>query len=186
LLIEQAVISANRVPTGNRGQTAAPSDLFRTRDGWITCFVVGDPLYRRWARLMGEPHWLEDARFKDDISRGNNSAVISERMQRWCAERSSAEALETLGRARVPAAPVLSPQQALDDPQIRALALLEPVDYPGLPRPAPVAKVPVWLSKTPGSIRHRPPLCGEHTEEILASLGYDPAAIAELQRKEVI
>ena len=185
-LIEQAVISANRVPTGNRGQTAAPSDLFRTRDGWITCLVVGDPLYRRWARLMGEKHWLEDPRFKDDIARGNNSVVISERMQRWCAERSSADALETLGRARVPAAPVLSPQQALDDPQIAALGLLQPVDYPGLPRPAPVAKIPVWLSETPGSIRRRPPLCGEHTETILASLGYDRGAIEELRRKEVI
>jgi crotonobetainyl-CoA:carnitine CoA-transferase CaiB-like acyl-CoA transferase len=185
-LIEQAVISANRVPTGNRGQTAAPSDLFRTRDGWITCLVVGDPLYRRWARLMGETHWLGDPRFKDDISRGNNSAVISERMQRWCAERSSAEALETLSHARIPAAPVLSPQQALDDPQIQALGLLQPVDYPGLPRPAPVAQVPVWLSKTPGSIRHRPPRCGEHTEEILAALGYDRRAIDELRHKAVI
>ena len=185
-LIEQAVISANRVPTGNRGQTAAPSDLFRTRDGWITCLVVGDPLYRRWARLMGETHWLGDPRFKDDISRGNNSAVISERMQRWCAERSSAEALETLSHARIPAAPVLSPQQALDDPQIQALGLLQPIDYPGLPRPAPVAQVPVWLSKTPGSIRHRPPLCGEHTAEILAALGYDRRTIDELRRKAVI
>jgi crotonobetainyl-CoA:carnitine CoA-transferase CaiB-like acyl-CoA transferase len=185
-LIEQAVIAVNRVPTGNRGQTAAPSDLFRTQDGWITCLVVGDPLYRRWARLMGETHWLEDPRFKDDISRGDNSIAISERMQRWCAERSSAEALEALSRARVPAAPVLSPQQTLEDPQIKALGLLQPVDYPGLPRPAPVSKVPVWLSETPGSIRRRPPLLGEHTDEILASLGYDRGEIAELRRKEVI
>jgi crotonobetainyl-CoA:carnitine CoA-transferase CaiB-like acyl-CoA transferase len=66
-LIEQAVISANRVPTGNRGQTAAPVDLFRTRDGWIICQVVGAPLYRRWARLMGEPHWLDDPRDRKSV-----------------------------------------------------------------------------------------------------------------------
>src|SRR6266498_3022100 len=48
LLIEQAVIKRDRVPTGNRGQTAAPVDLFRTRDGWVLCQVIGQPLFRRW------------------------------------------------------------------------------------------------------------------------------------------
>src|SRR5947199_981798 len=51
LLIEQAVIKRDRVPTGNRGQTAAPVDLFRTRDGWVLCQVIGQPLFRRWVGL---------------------------------------------------------------------------------------------------------------------------------------
>ena len=53
-LIEQAVIAANRVPTGNLGQTAAPADIYRTKDGWVLCQVTGHPLFIRWARLMGE------------------------------------------------------------------------------------------------------------------------------------
>jgi crotonobetainyl-CoA:carnitine CoA-transferase CaiB-like acyl-CoA transferase len=186
MLIEQAVIEANRVPTGNRGQTAAPVDLFRTEDGWIICQVVGDPLYRRWARLMGESVWLEDQRFKDDISRGNNGSLISERMQRWCGQRTTADALEVLGRENIPAAPVLTPQQSLDHPQAAAMGLFRRVDYPGLPHPAPVARVPVWLSETPGMLRRRPPLLGEHTQQILAELGYDEAAFTELQRKGVV
>ena len=52
LLIEQAVIAPNRVPTGNRGQTSGPVDIFRTTDGWILVQVVGNPLFARWARLM--------------------------------------------------------------------------------------------------------------------------------------
>ncbi len=186
MLIEQAVIAADRVPTGNRGQTAAPVDLFRTRDGWIICQVVGQPLYRRWARLMGEPHWLDDPRFKDDISRGNNGVLISERMQRWCAGHSTEAALEILGREKIPAAKVLRPQEVLDDPQVRAMGFFTALDYPGLPRPAPIAKAPVFLSATPGDIRHRAPLLGEHTDAVLAELGYDPAAIAELREKRIV
>ncbi|MGE0850801.1 MAG: CaiB/BaiF CoA transferase family protein [Hyphomicrobiaceae bacterium] len=186
LLIEQAVIAPNRVPTGNRGQTAAPVDIFRTKDGWILAQVIGDPLYRRWARLMGEEHWLTDPRFKDDISRGDNGEVISERMGRWCAERTTAEALEILAKAKIPSGPVLKPQQTLDDPHIKAMGFFQPIEFPGVPKPAPIAKVPVWLSETPGSIRRRAPTLGEHTNQILAELGYDKKAIAKLRDKGVI
>jgi crotonobetainyl-CoA:carnitine CoA-transferase CaiB-like acyl-CoA transferase len=186
LLIEQAVIAPNRVPTGNRGQTAAPVDIFKTRDGWILAQVIGQPLYERWAKLMGEAHWLTDQRFKDDISRGDNGAVISERMSRWCAERTTAEALEVLAKARIPSGPVLKPQQTLDDPHIEAMGFFQPTEFPGAPKPAPIAKVPVWLSATPGSIRRRAPTLGEHTDQILARLGYDKQAIAALRAKRVI
>jgi crotonobetainyl-CoA:carnitine CoA-transferase CaiB-like acyl-CoA transferase len=186
LLIEQAVKKPDRVPTGNRGQTAAPVDIFRTRDGWILVQVIGDPLFRRWAKLMGEPHWLEDERFKDDISRGDNGAVVSERMGRWCAEYTTAQALEILGKAKIPAGPVLKPQQTLDDPHINAMGFFRPTDFPGMAKPAPIAKAPVWLSATPGAIRHRAPVLGEHTDEILAELGYDRAAIAALREKGAV
>jgi len=186
LLIEQAVIAPNRVPTGNRGQTAAPVDLFRTKDGWILAQVIGEPLYRRWAKLMGEAHWLDDPRFKDDISRGDNGAVISERMGRWCAERTTAQALEVLAKARIPSGPVLKPQQTLDDPHINAMGYFQATEFPGAPKPAPIAKAPVWLSQTPGAIKRRAPTLGEHTEAILRSLGYDEGAIADLRSKRVI
>jgi crotonobetainyl-CoA:carnitine CoA-transferase CaiB-like acyl-CoA transferase len=186
LLIEQAVIAPNRVPTGNRGQTAAPVDIFRTKDGWILAQVIGEPLYKRWAKLMGEEHWLTDARFKDDISRGDNGEVISERMSRWCAERTTGEALEILGKAMIPAGPVLKPQQTLDDPHIQAMGFFQPTEFPGAPKPAPIAKAPVWLSGTPGSIRRRAPMLGEHTDQILTKLGYDKKAIAKLREKGVV
>jgi crotonobetainyl-CoA:carnitine CoA-transferase CaiB-like acyl-CoA transferase len=186
LLIEQAVKKPDRVPTGNRGQTAAPVDIFKTRDGFILVQVIGEPLFRRWAKLMGEPHWLEDARFKDDISRGDNGTIVSERMARWCADYTTAEALEVLGKAKIPAGPVLKPQQTLDDPHIQAMGFFQPTDFPGMARPAPIAKAPVWLSQTPGAIRHRAPVLGEHTEEILTELGYDRDAIRTLREKGVV
>jgi crotonobetainyl-CoA:carnitine CoA-transferase CaiB-like acyl-CoA transferase len=186
LLIEQAVIAPNRMPTGNRGQTAAPVDIFRTKDGWILAQVIGQPLFKRWANLMGEPRWLEDPRFKDDISRGDNGAIVSERMSRWSAQRTTAEALDQLAKAKIPSGPVLKPQQTLDDPHIQAMGFFQPTEFPGAPRPAPIAKVPVWLSETPGSIRRRPPALGEHTDQILAELGYTKQAIAALREKGVV
>ena len=185
-LIEQSVIEADRVPTGNRGQTSAPVDIFRTRDGWLLCQVVGNPLFTRWAKLMGETHWLEDPRFRDDESRGRHGEIVSERMGRWCAERTTAQAVETLGAARIPCGEVLAPRQTLEHPQVNALGVMQPVDYPGLPRPAPVARVPLSLSVTGGGIRHRAPTLGEHTDAILREIGYDDAAIAGLRERGVI
>jgi crotonobetainyl-CoA:carnitine CoA-transferase CaiB-like acyl-CoA transferase len=107
-------------------------------------------------------------------------------MGRWCAQYTTAEALEILGKAKIPAGPVLKPQQTLDDPHIQAMGFLRPTDFPGMAKPAPIAKAPVWLSATPGAIRHRAPVLGEHTDEILAELGYDRAAIAALREKGAV
>jgi crotonobetainyl-CoA:carnitine CoA-transferase CaiB-like acyl-CoA transferase len=187
-LVEQSVTGINRVGTGNRVQTSAPSDVFATRDGHVLTHVVGNGLFKRWARLMGEvEQWLEDPRFADDQSRGDHSEPILERTRRWCAERTTQQALDELDRAGLPAGPVYSPQQALDDPQVQAMQWLATIaDYPGLPRPARVPDLPVALTRSPGGIRTRPPLVGEHTNELLQSIGYNLAEIEGLRRDGVI
>ena len=185
-LIEQAVAKPDRVASGNRGQTAAPSDIYQAKDGWVLVAVTGQPLYVRWAKLMGEPHWLTDPRFADDDERGRHAEIVSERMGRWCAERSCDEVVETLGKAKIPSAQVLSPQQALDHPQIQALGVMQDTDYPGLPRPAPIAAVPIWMTETQPVPRRRPPMLGEHTDQILAELGYASDEVASLREQAVI
>jgi crotonobetainyl-CoA:carnitine CoA-transferase CaiB-like acyl-CoA transferase len=185
-LIEQAVTAPDRVATQNRSQVSAPSDAHRTSDGWILVQSLGQPLFERWTRLMGESHWLEDPRFKDDMSRGDHGEVISERMARWCAERTTEQALAALEEARLPAGPVYSPQQALDDPHVQAVGFLKTMGFPGSPVSAPIADTPFSLSETQTGIRHRAPLLGEHTDEILAELGYEPTEIAALRVARVI
>lgn len=186
VMIEQVLLDVNRTGSGNQAQNAGPSNIFNTKDGAIIIQVIGQPLFKRWTELVGAEDWLDDPRFATDALRGKNGEVLSERTASWCAERTTDEALAALEAARLPAGPVLTSQQAYDDPHVQAMGLLNPVDYPGLPKAAPVAGTPVVLSETPGTIRHRPPTLGEHTDEILGELGYSEAAIADLRDKRVI
>lgn len=196
-LIEQAVIERNRQPTGNRGQTSAPSDLYRTADGWVLCSVIGEPLFRRWVELMegdqedgtsgGERiDWLNDPRFADDLARGDNAGPIGERMDAWCASRNTADAVEALNAAMIPSAPVYTLQETLDDPHIREVESFVELDYPGMERPAPVARPSVRLTGTPATIRHRAPTLGEHTDQILGDLGYGRDEIEAFRAERVV
>ena len=179
-LIEQAATGKNRVATGNRGGLNGPTDGFRTKDGWIVTQVVGQAIFRRLATLIDEPGWLEDPRFANDNLRGENGAVLSERMARWCAERTSTEALDALAGANVPAGPVLSPADALGHPQVTAMGMFQEVDVAGSQVPVPLLKSAVTLGATPGEIRTRPPRAGEHTAEILEEIGFGAQEIQAL------
>jgi len=184
--VEQRVRKLDRVASGNRSQIAGPSDAFRTRDGWLLAQVIGQPLFARFAELVGEPELVHDPRFADDDARGRNGALLSERMARWCAGRTTADALAALERAQIPAGPVYSPEQALQDPHVRAAGLMREVDFPGLPIPAPISETPVRFSATPAGVRARAPRLGEHSDEILRELGYGAAEIAELRASGVV
>ena len=172
LLAEEAIKSIDRPSYGNRGYSAGPSDIFKTTDGAVMVQVVGQPLFERWAKLMGEESWLQDPRFATDMDRGENGELLSARMQMWCKDMSTKEVLDALDEARIPCGPVLSAKQVLQDPHIKAMDFLQDMNFPGLKKPIPINTTPVKLSQTPGTIRQRTAELGEHTDEILNSLGY--------------
>ncbi len=186
LAIDHALNGIERQPIGNRSYSSAPTDIFRTRDGWIVTQIVGGGIFARWANLVGRPDLIDDPRYASDILRGDNGEALSTIMQTWCIARSSADAIAELGAARVPAAPVLRAAEALAQPQVAAMGLIEPADYPGTPSGAPVIRAPISLSGSDKVASMRAPQVGEHSDAILADLGYDAAEIAALRAANII
>jgi crotonobetainyl-CoA:carnitine CoA-transferase CaiB-like acyl-CoA transferase len=186
MLIEQDLLKVNRAATLNRGQLSAPNNIYAVSDGWILVQVVGQPIFKRWAKLMQVESWLEDPRFRDDKSRGENWEAVDRRMSDWCRQRTKECALAELEQARIPAYPVNTIQDALDDPHIHAMGYLKATEYPGLPHPAPLVETPFRLSRTPCQFRTRPPILGEHTEQILRELSYSDTQIAQLRARQII
>lgn len=186
LLAEQHVLGIQREQAGNEGFWAAPADCYRAQDGWIVVSVVGNEMFRRWARLVGREELITDSRFADDSARANHSEIITQAMNAWLHARTSAQAITELEAARIPAGPVMSVGEVLDDPQVKARELLKFVEYPGAQKPVPLANTAMRLSATPGGIHHRAPLLGEHTDEVLLELGYIEEEIAALRTNEVV
>jgi crotonobetainyl-CoA:carnitine CoA-transferase CaiB-like acyl-CoA transferase len=181
LLAERKTMGIRREQLGNTGYYAAPSDVYRTSDGWIIVPTIGDQMFCRWARAIGREELIEDPRLGDDISRGNNADVINQAMSRWCSERTREQAIAELEAGRVPCGPCYDLDEVLGDPQVNSRKLLEEVDYAGGNKPVPIASTPVRLGELTAGSTRRAPILGEHTDEVLAQIGFSDREIAELR-----
>ena len=185
-LIERELLGVDKPRAANRGTSVAPCDLYEVTDGWVLLQIAGHPMFKRWCRLMGRLDLFDDPRFADDDSRWENGDILNDLMQQWCAGKTKAEVLAQLESAKLPAAPLNSPQEVLDDPHVAAMGYLKRVPFPGASKPVPLIETPFRLSATPGSIRSRAPLLGEHTDEVLTEIGYGTAEIADLRRGGIV
>ena len=185
-LIEQSITKKNRKAIGNRSPYAGPVDMVKTKNGWIVVQVMGDSLFKRWASLVGAEELLNDDRFSTDINRGINGKILSKKTSEWASQYTNEEALDLLANASVPAGPVNDLQSALDDPHVKAMNFFQDIEFPGLPGKSPVMGLPVKLSNSSNNIDRRPPILGEHTEEILTELGFNNNEISEFKEKRII
>ncbi len=151
LLAELKTKAIHREQLGNTAYYAAPSDVYQTRNGWIIVPTVGGPMFKRWARLIGREDLIDDPRYKDDISRGNNSSLINAEMSEWCSGRTREQAIAELETARIPCGPCYDLDEVLADAQVNSRKLLEEIEYPGGSQPIPIASPPLRLSGTPAA-----------------------------------
>ncbi len=185
-LIEEGGLGIGRQPTGNRVQTSGPSDVFATRDGHVLLHVVGTGLFRRLARVIDAEDWLDDESLATDRLRGDARDRLATRVGEWCSIRSTAEVLDIMAEAGVPAGPVLTLAEAIRHPQVQALDTLKQVAVPEAGMDVPVADLPISLSRTPGGIKSPPPTAGQHTDAILGELGFSKDKISRFRRAGVV
>ena len=100
MIIEEAALHLGRSGTGNRSQLSGPSDTFRTKDGWVLVQTVGQPLFERWVRLVGEPELLDDPRFATDTARGENGVALSDSHASMVFREDDAGSAESRSRRR--------------------------------------------------------------------------------------
>jgi crotonobetainyl-CoA:carnitine CoA-transferase CaiB-like acyl-CoA transferase len=185
-LLEEGLSAIGRQGSGTRGQYNAPTDTFKTLDGWITVQVVGGGLFKRWAVLMEESSWLTDPRFGTDQSRGDHGEIVGARMKEWCATRTNQQAIAELEEAGIPCGPMLTPEKVLEDEHIVATEMFKATPYPGIAQPALIADHPLRYSKTPVGAFERAPLLSEHTDSILAEIGFSDEEISSFHKEGVV
>jgi formyl-CoA transferase len=157
-------------PLGSAHRLTAPYQALRTRDGHLTVGGNNQKLWERLCAAVGREDLPGDPRFATTADRMANRPALAAELESALAARDTAEWVEHLLAAGVPAGPIHDYAQAVDDPHTRAREMVVEMEHPEAGTVYGLG-IPVKLSATPGSIRRPPPLLGEHTDEILAELG---------------
>ncbi len=150
--------------------------IFQTTDGYITAGAVSDAEWQGMCRALERPEWLEDERFRTANDRIVNVRERLALTAEVLATRSSAEWLERLDREGVPCAPVLQRHEVFEHEQIHINEMVAEHDHPVAGRirqPRPAAR----FDRTPAAMQRHAPTLGEHSDEILAELGFDAGAL---------
>jgi formyl-CoA transferase len=186
LLPEYSVFGAVRQAAGSSLPGIAPSNAYRCRDGKFALIAGnGDSIFRRLMEVIERPDLAADPALAQNDGRVANVERLDAAIGAWTAQHSLDDVLARLNEARIPAGKIYDVADIATDPHYRARDMIldstlddgTPVQLPGvLPK----------LNATPGTVRSRAPALGEHTDEVLASLGLDDAQRAALRERGVI
>ena len=172
-------------PAGQHHPLSSPYGRFRARDGYLNIAAASDSMWEKLATALDCRGWLEDPRFRDSGERVRNRDALNTEIETVLASRDVAVWVERLNRVGVPCGPVLDLEQVFRDPQVLARDMLVQLPHPEVGT-FQTTGLPVKLSRNPGRIERRPPLHGEHTEEILRELGVAAEEVADLRSRGVI
>lgn len=167
-------------PEGNGHPLLCPFGLFAAKDGWVSLGVPNDRFWVPLVQCMGRPELATDPRFATNDARMENKPAVEEIVGRWTARHTRAELAALLG-SEIPFGPVFDAADIFDDPHFRVRGMLVETEQPGAARPLTIAGTPVHMSDTPGGVRHRAPLVGEHTDATLVDFGFSAGEIAALR-----
>ena len=159
---------------------------YRTKDGWLCVVVYSDRQWRGFFRAIGrEAEFDADPRLSDIAHRTRNIGALYERVAQALEERSTDEWLEILGRADIPAMPMLAVDELLENPQLIAAGFFHEIEHPSEGRLRAIGDGAQWAEPA-FALRRPAPRLGEHSAEVLGSLGRSEAEVAALAGSGVI
>lgn len=170
---------ASPEPVGNGIPGLAPFGTIYVKDGVIAIAAPHDPQFKLLCQLIGQPELMDDPRFSIEALRWENHVALREAIERFTKTKTKAELKELFG-GKVPFSPIYNAAEIFADPHFSVREMLPQVEHPGSATPVCVPGIPVKLSGTPGQVRHRAPLLGEHSRAILAEVGLDATRIQAL------
>ena len=172
-------------PEGNVHASIVPYQTFRTLDGYVNVCCGNTALFERFCRAIDLDDLAVDPRFADNGRRVAERGALVPLLEARVARLTKAELVRRLREANVPVGPISTLDEVFADPAVRHLGLVAEIDHP-LAGKVRAPGIPVRMDGTPPSVRLHPPLLGEHTDEILAEVGYGPEDVAALRRDGAI
>jgi crotonobetainyl-CoA:carnitine CoA-transferase CaiB-like acyl-CoA transferase len=173
------------VPEGNHHPLLCPFGMFPAKDGFVTIAAHADQHFPILCRLIDRPEMATDPKNVTVQDRRANQEAIIAAVSAFTRQRTKQELLKHLG-GRVPFSPVYNVRDIVADPHFKVREMLPWVPHPGLDHEVQIAGVAVKMTETPGKVRHRAPLLGEHTDEYLKSIGCSASDIDSLRAAKIV
>jgi crotonobetainyl-CoA:carnitine CoA-transferase CaiB-like acyl-CoA transferase len=170
---------------GNDNFTAAPSGMFRTKDGFLNIAANKQEQWEAVADVVGLPELKTDPRFQERDARKKNRKALTPLLESQLQERETAYWVDVLNAHDVPSGAILGLDAAMHQEQVNHRNTFGTVPVEGI-GPIPLFNLTAKFERTPGTVRTPPPKLGEHTVEILKGLGYDDAGIQKLKAQKVV
>jgi crotonobetainyl-CoA:carnitine CoA-transferase CaiB-like acyl-CoA transferase len=170
---------------GNRHWGACPTNVYPARDGEVLIFCLTEAHWRTLAKMMGHADVIDDPRYKDHGTRLRIADEVDAMVAGWSGNYGREEIIGMLLDAGIPCAPVRTVEQVVADPEIEERRMLIPSEFPT--RGAiKVTGTPVKFGDVDAGPVRRPPALGEHTAEVLATIGIDAAEVESLKAAGVV
>ncbi len=180
-------LMAGEVPpqVGNDHPTSMPTSAYTTADGHINIGASGEGMWKRLCPAVGRPDLLERAEFQGGANRAKNRKALNVELNAALKAKKSEEWIPLLNAAGVPCGPIYTMDQVFADPQVQHLQAAATVKHPVL-GDIRVVNQAVGLSRTPATMVSATPDIGQHTDEVLAEVGYVASDIAKLRQTKAI
>ena len=165
---------------------SSASPILPTRDGHVAISPREEHLWQRWLKVMGNPSWGSDERFKDRDARRKHWAQLEPLLSAWTRQRTKDEVFRAAQAERVPAFPVNNIAGLRESPQVAHRGFFQELMHPEAGA-LKYATAPYRFSRTPVQLRRTAPCLGEHNEEVICGwLGYSRKELVRLYQVGVV